>query len=249
MSWVITGSEKVPVRPFISNTVAWWDAAEASTFTFSSGTVVQNWASIVGSYTLTQATSANRPERAGTVNGLPTVVFDGTNDSLSVVNFDMTPGGQKLSIWAVFSATTGSDQVLLEQTSTFFNNPGAFIFYRTSADRVQIAKSGTAGSANAIDSTDTLTTTPKCVIGFHDGALSTNESNIRLNAVDGGTRPANNNTNSNNINAILHVGARAGTSLFLNGQICEFGISTSILTATEIALLESYLSRKWGLGF
>jgi hypothetical protein len=247
MSWVITGSEKIPPLGILS-LAAWWDASDDDSFTYSSGTVVQDWRSRIGNYTLTQATSANRPERSGTVNGLPTVVFDGTNDSLSVANFDMRPGGQKFSVWAVFSCVSGGGRIVAEHSSNYVGTNGAFAVVRQDTDLVGIGKFGSASYAT-FDSTDTVTTSPKAFLAFHDGALATNESSGRLNGSTAGTRVFNQNTNANNINATLFVGARNGSSLFVNGQICELGITTSILTATEITKLEAYLSSKWALGF
>lgn len=249
MSWTITPQLKT-LEGIISNTVAWWDASDASSFTFSSGNVVQDWRSRIGSYTLTQATSANRPSRSGTVNGLPSVVFDGTNDGLSVANFDLTPGGQKFSTWIVFSAASGGTMSLAEHTTNFNNTSGAFSCYREPSNVISLNKVQGSGSLySTFETTGTITTVPKAFLGFHDGTLSANETSGRLNASTAGTRALNQNTNANNINATLYVGARAGTSLFLNGQICELGFTTSIMNDGEISFLESYLSRKWGLGF
>lgn len=231
------------------STVAWWDASDASSFTFSSGTVVQDWRSMSGSYTLTQVTSANRPSRSGTVNGLSTVVFDGSNDGLSVDSFDLTSGGQKFSVWVVFSATANNTVILAEQTTNYNNTAGAFVFVRESDNKVNLVKKGTGVEYAQFATTGTVTTTPKAFVGTHDGTLSTNETSGRLNGDTGGTRPNNANTNSNNVSATLYVGSRANSSLFINGQICELGITATILTNTEITDLEAYLSQKWGLGF
>jgi hypothetical protein len=250
MSWLITGSEKIPPLGILS-LAAWWDASDDDSFTYSSGTVVQDWRSRIGNYTLTQATSANRPTRSGTVNGLPTVVFDGTNDSLSVANFDLS-GGQKFSLWAVFSCVSGGDQIIVEHSINHNFNIGAFLCYRASSNAVVLGKRGEGASVflySVFQTTSTVTTSPKSLIGIHDGSLSTNESTARVNAAWSGSYIANDNTNANNIISTLFVGARNGSSVFLNGQICELGITTAALTNDEIGLLESYLSRKWALGF
>jgi hypothetical protein len=54
----------------------WWDAADASTFTFSTGTTVSEWRSKVGPYKATQTDATFRPGRSGTLNGLPVVTFN-----------------------------------------------------------------------------------------------------------------------------------------------------------------------------
>ena len=56
--------------------VSWWDADDASTFTYSSGVVVSQWRDKIGTCHLNQATESARPTRNGTQNGHTTVVFD-----------------------------------------------------------------------------------------------------------------------------------------------------------------------------
>jgi hypothetical protein len=61
----------------IEGLIAWYDANDADTFTYSSGTTVSGWDSKIGSYHLTQPVDADRPERqSGIQNGLPAVFFD-----------------------------------------------------------------------------------------------------------------------------------------------------------------------------
>lgn len=68
----------------ISGLQAWYDADDASTFTFSSGNVVSQWNDKSGNARhLTQGTVANQPTRSGVLNGRTTVVFDGVNDGMA----------------------------------------------------------------------------------------------------------------------------------------------------------------------
>ena len=61
----------------------WLDADNASSFTYSSGSVVSQWTDrSSNAFTFTTATTSNQPGRTGTKNGKATVVFDGTNDYL-----------------------------------------------------------------------------------------------------------------------------------------------------------------------
>lgn len=233
----------------LSGLVAWWDASVASSFTFSSGDVVQDWSSLVGSYTLTQATAANRPTRSGTVNGKSSVVFDGTNDSLSVASFDLS-GGQKFSVWIAFSAVSASDIVVLEHSNNFNNNSGAFICFRDSSNNFFAGKNGGASIFASWTNTGVaVSTTPVATISTHDGTRSIGETMAYVNGAANGYRSASNdsNTNSNNRNDTLYVGSRAGSSFFLNGQICEIGITTTELTTAQIRSLNDYLMSKWGL--
>lgn len=229
----------------LPNVVAWWDAADAGSFTFSSGTVVSSWASRVGSYALGNATAGARPARSATVNGRAAVDFN-AGKALSVASFDLSAGGQKFSLWAVCSAASGGDRVIAEHTANFNGNPGAFLAFRDASAKAILSKKG-APLYSTVITTGTLLTTPKAFIGTHDGTQTLVESHGWLNGSPDAAAPSD--TNSNNLSATLHVGARAGSSLFLNGLICELGICSVVLGATDRAKLETYLSAKWGLGF
>lgn len=251
MSLLLSGDLRLaksytPYPLLLSGVVAWWDADDASTFTFSSGTVVEEWRSRVGSYALIQANPANRPSRSGAVNGKSTVVFDGSNDSLSVANFDLTAGGQAFSLWAVVTAASGTDQAVVEHTTNFNNNAGAFLFARNAAGNSPgLGKRGSTAYAT-FENTTSVTTPAAIIVGTHDGTLATNETTLWVNGNANGARFVNSNTNSSNLNSTLFVGARAGTSLFLNGQIAELGITTNAMTDSDRLLLQQYLAAKWG---
>jgi hypothetical protein len=230
--------------PLSLSPALWLDAADTSTITESSGSVSQ-WASKAGGYNAVQSTGANQPTTgSATINGRNVIVFDGSTDSLSVANFDLTPGGQKFSVAIVATAASGGDRIFIEQTTNFNNNLGAFVLARTSTNVVELGKRGASFATFA--TSGTLTTAAKAFVGTHDGTLSTNETSGWLNGDGSGTR-ANGNTNSNNLNATLFIGARAGTSLYLNGQIAEIVVTTYVLTTQQRTDLESYFTTKWGL--
>lgn len=240
----ITGDSWTPYA--LRNLIAWWDASISSTFTFSSGTSVSQWNSLVGGHSFVQATAAKQPSRSGTLNGLSTVVFDGSNDSMATsATVDMT-GSQTFSLWAVFTSASGGDQSVLEQTTNFNNVAGAFVLSRTSANRVGFAKRG-FNLYTAVDSGDTLTTTPKAVIARHDGTLTSVECQLFVNADIRQLLVVNDNTNSNNLNDTLFLAARNNASAFLNGTIAELGVSTSVFTLQEAILLNDYLRAKWAI--
>lgn len=236
----------------LTSVIAWWDASDDSTFTFSSGTSVSQWNSKIGSYAIAQATSTKQPSRSGLVNGLSSVVFDGSSDGMSTTTtFDMT-GGQLFSIWFVGStATTGVDQIVFEQTTNYNNTAGAFIIALTTGQSPYVGKRGTGpGQAySTFVSSGSFTTTPKIFVATHDGTLAVNESSGWLNLDTAGTRTNNDNTASNNLNATLYVGARNTVSFYFNGSICEFGICTTALTQSQVQALSQYLRNKWAIQF
>jgi hypothetical protein len=231
----------------LTDIVGWWDASDASTFTYGSGTAVSQWNSKVGSYAFVQATALKQPSRSATINGLSAVLFDGSNDSMATsATVDMNTARQTWSLFWVATVAASTFQMVLEQSADFNTNGGAFNSSRGTGNSPEVARQN-AGAYSAIVSSQALTTTPKSVIGTCNAALSTNEVNIWVNGVGGGTRPINQNTFGNNRNLTMFLGARNNASFFLNGTVCEFGFTTAVMTADEITNLTSYLAGKWGL--
>jgi hypothetical protein len=225
--------------------VGWWDADDATTFTFSSGTSVSQWNDKSGNnYHLAQGTAGEQPTRSGTVNGRSSVVFDGTDDFLSVASFDMT-GSAKVSAVMVFSCAASVAQIILETSANVNQNNGSFTVFRTAQNRAQMARrAGNVLSAYA--TTATLSTTPSVFVGTADGTLTTNETLAWVNNNGAGTYDANNNTTGDNQTYTLFVGARNGTSFRMNGQIAEIIITKDVLSTNDRELLQSYLKDKWG---
>lgn len=232
----------------IPNVIAWWDASDDSTFTFSSGTSVSQWNSKIGSYALTQATGTKQPSRSGIVNGLSSVVFDGNSDAMSVASFDLSPG-QEFSIWVVGFGSSGGDQIILEQTVNYNNTPGAFVVAKDNANTITGSKKGGLSDYATFTTTGTFITVAKIAVFTHNGALTTNETSGWLNLSTSGTRAGNANTANSNINNTLFVGARNTSSLYLNGQLCEFGFANLAMTQNQIQVLSQYLRSKWAIQF
>ena len=230
----------------LPDVMAWWDGAHDGSFTFSSGTVVSEWRSRVGSYALGQATSGSRPSRSLTVNGRPAVSFD-TSKWMSVASFDCTVAGRTLSLWAVFSAPSGSDRILAELSSNYNNFGGTWIAFRTSANNCNMGAN--LNTYVSWQSSGSLTTTPKAIVGTMNGTLAIDEVSGWLNGDGSGTRPKNSNSTISFVSNTLYVGSRAGSSVFLNGTICELGVVARVITTSERLQLQRYLSQKWGLGF
>jgi len=69
----------------LPNLVGWWDAADAATFTYSSGQEISGWADKSGAGRhFTQAVIAQQPSRTGVQNGQPCIAFNsGVQDTLA----------------------------------------------------------------------------------------------------------------------------------------------------------------------
>ncbi len=112
----------------VSGYAVWLDAADASTFTYSSGTVVSRWTDkSANGYQFEPSTSSMAPSRSGTQNSKSTVVFDGTNDGLTAVgstsNWKFLHDGTACTVFIVYkytrTLTTTNDQYALLDTTKY----------------------------------------------------------------------------------------------------------------------------------
>jgi hypothetical protein len=195
-----------------------------------------------------QATGAKQPGLTSNVNGWQCPAFNGSSSSMATSTNLLMSGGQQFSCWYVFfSNSTATERIIFEQTANYNNTAGAFLSTRLATGVTTLAKRGASTLYSTFESTGTVDTSVKNFTGRHDGTLSTNETTGWLNNDNAGTRNFNQDTNSNNIDAILYLGSRNNASLFFNGTICELGFSTTIFSNQEISQLYLYLKNKWGI--
>ena len=205
----------------LAGLAAWYDASDASTFTYSSGVVVSQWNDKSGNARhLTQGTVANQPSRSGTQNGLSTVVYDGTNDVMSVAWTSLTQNG---FVAVSFTGASGVTQVVVG-----YGNDRYPIFNNSSNGSSGYILTGGVGSSNT-------TTTFRTAASV----MSTSSPRVWLN----GTLTTGTSTSSGS-GGTLTVGA--GGSFFLNGSIGEVVIYTTVPAGPDITQVLNYLKNKWG---
>lgn len=235
----------------LTDVACWFDASNEASFTYSSGTSVSQWNSMVGSVALVQATASKQPNRNGTVNGKSAVVFDGSNDSMgtaATLNLAGTyNAGQAVSVWWVGSVASGGDRCLVEHTSNFNSFVGAFSMFRGSSNKPDFNR---FSPYNTFASSVDLTTTPRVLVVSYDGLLpGADEIRMWNNLNTAGTKAFSGNIQASMLNATLFVGARNNASFFLNGTVCEFGLTRTALTQNEAEVLHYYLQSKWGVSW
>lgn len=252
--FVFSGFDPLSLSPAL-----WLDASDAATITSSGGKVSEWRDKSTNGYKAVQATSSAQPTtNSVTQNGLNVLSFDG-GDSMTITTVDLTPGGQKWSAWAVFNtARVGTaSHILIEQTTNHNNNPGAFVvFFRNGTSGAAGPQSYVASRKGQqppptdlytiIDSPPNQTDAQHVWIVTNDGTLSTNEINGWVDGTASTIRVFNNDTNVNNLNSVLYIGSRAGSSLFINGGVCEIGLVAGVITTQQRTDLQTYLKAKWG---
>ena len=214
----------------------WLDAADDTTFSYSSGTSVSQWRDKSGSnFHASQATVGSQPSRSTFQNSRKTVNFDGTNDTVTIANFSCN---SEMSIFVV--SNCGTSMFIEQSIDTNFYDGFAisglgtamFIIRRSSITSYTFNTNWLSGGysvASAVNSTglDLLT--------YKDGTQQTIISDAR-----------NSITNSYATNT-LYIGSRAASSLWSSGPIAEIIIYNRKVTNAERNSIHTYLGQKWGI--
>jgi hypothetical protein len=218
----------------------WYDADDADTFSFSSGTTVSEWRDKSGNARHLTAGSA---ERTGSINSKTTVVFNGNGHYLSA-NIGLSGAITKpFTILAVARCSL---------TTPFQRDLAGFIsggngtkvgdgrIYRQAGNAIAIFQGG-------VITNGTWGTSLRSTVAYFNGA------NSGL-SVDGGAFTTG-NAGSGNAAGIFRVGHYGtGNSLtpsspfeYWVGDVCEIAVMEAQITNDELTSWTSYVTEKWGL--
>jgi hypothetical protein len=210
----------------------WLDAEDTNSITLNGSTVSQ-WSDKSGNdHHATQDTATNQPTYSATgMSGKPAVVFDGTDDFMSVSGFDnavslalIGSGGSPLA-----PLISGASPALF---SPLWNANAATIAYRGRTD-TNIRQVNLGFSANDFS------------MGFF--SLDAANSEVKLSS-NGGAQTTFSHTINSADTTINTLGRDfQGASQFANGRIAEIVVASSLLSNADRQKLEGYLAHKWGL--
>lgn len=209
----------------------WLDAADDTTFSYSSGTVVSQWRDKSGLNNHTsQATVLNQPSRSTAQNSRKIVTFDGTNDSLSTSNsLDLSVTH---TIFAIASQTTGTEDAGLVSINNSLNNG---LTLHNGSTYYGYYGNGSKHATSAI-----TTSTSYIFTKVFKGTSSTTRQ-VYLNGTSATTTGVIANSDAS---GVIRLGQQ---STYLNGTIAEVIIFNRELTATELKQVHTYLGQKWGI--
>lgn len=216
-----------PFTPLsVAGLQAWYDAADTSTITSSSGAVSQ-WNDKSGNgRNLTQGSGTLQPiTGTRSRNGLNVVDFDGTNDSMDSSSFAIAQPGM---LFAVALSDVGSDatsqRIVDAVTAPFSMGKGATNFWLYSAGTTRgVGTPDTAAHAHSV---------------LFNGAGSSRW-------VDG-TLSDTNNAGANGLAGGIRLGRVAAASAnFWNGWIAEVIAYSGALSTVDRQRVDSYLRVKW----
>ena len=235
---IYLGSTQVYGRqwtPADISTLGWYDAADSSTITLNGSTVSQ-WDDKSGNVRhLTQPTAVKQPlyEAIG-YNGLPTLTFDGVDDTYINNNVALAIGGNDFIMFLVCRTTSITNSFQL----CTVGQDGRLYVQRVSSQMeirwgsnpsVQQSFNVGTGENHLLSWSRTNTNT---VQAYTDGTLQA-------------TGSATFNRAFNNFS--LHSYSFNGSSSsYGNGSTCELVIAPPLSTADR-ERVEGYLAHKWGL--
>jgi hypothetical protein len=216
----------------------WLDSTDLSSITKDGSNFVSQWNDKSGGAFHVTATLTVRP--LYTAAGID---FDGINDAMVGAAVSNHILAAQHTIFCVFIAdaidTTGAG-------ATVYNNDGlvtdgaAFLgmHLRTSSGQPQVVAYNWDGNADSEVGNVTLSAKTLAVQAHGDGRLA-----IRVN---GARQAATASGDTTNITNLLQLGRSNGGHYF-DGRIYEVIIFKRLLSDGEIALVEQYLARKYGL--
>ena len=190
-----------------------------------------------------QTTAINRPVLQIDGNGKYYLAFNGTNSSMVTPSIDFS-GTDKITVVAGVKKVGASlYQVLLELSTTGANNGSTSIFtqdntltYEYISRGTLISSASTASAAFAAPHTAVLSGIGN--ISGDASVLRVNGSQVSVNNIEQGA--------GNYLNAPLYIGARAGTSLFFNGQLYGLVVRGALSTTPQITGAENFMNVKTG---
>lgn len=234
----------------------WLDASDTATITQSGGAVSQWTDKSANAYTFTQATAAYKPTTAANTQNGKNVLTLGTNDCLTSTAAS--------SVWKFLHNSTSTCFFALKyNVSTYGGHPlctadatakvGIDCFQENTGKFQSVILRGASGTyvvAN-VTGASTLGTafTYVTLISDPTNATAANRSDIRLK--QGAAVKNNVQTgavdNSNPASTLNLFDGTPGANEGIDGQVGEFLIYDSILSASDILINQQYLANKWGV--
>jgi hypothetical protein len=223
--------------PVKNGLALWLDAADDTTFSYSSGTSVSQWRDKSGlNNHVGQSTVGSQPNRNVVKNSRKSIYFDG-GDSLfnagDVFPSNTTDYTKIAVVYQTSTSTTGN--IISSKTNTSGTN-NAHAFYFGNSTFIQLWHNSTfvtSPNALAINTLGVISGTYINSSGL--GSLYVN-----------GTASGTGTTASRNIVRDIQIGAIIDSSFF-TGEICEVLVFSRVLSLTELKQVHTYLGQKWGI--
>jgi hypothetical protein len=221
--------------PVKGGLLLWLDAADDSTFSYSSGTVVSQWRDKSGlNNHVAQSTVASQPNRNVFKNSRKSLSFDGGDSLYNAGNVFPSSTTDYTKIAVIYQTSTGTTgNVISSRTVTLGH---AFFFNSSTNIKLYHNPGGTFLNSTIALNINTL--------GIITGTFvySSGTGNLYVN----GTSAGSGTTTDKSIVRDIEIGAFSGGNNF-TGEICEVLVFSKVLSATELKQVHTYLGQKWGI--
>jgi hypothetical protein len=212
---------------------------------------------------VTQTSTARPLYQTNTLNGLPVVEFDGTNDTLNAStasDWTFLHDSTGSTLCMVFKAATSADpddiRIILGNTNNSQGIPGYRLNYddRSGVSRNEQIRhtigTATTEAASNFDNDKLPFNSARLLSVLSDPSNGTAADRSKMH-VDGGTVIASNTLTVTPSSATatnpLQLGCDTRGSLYFLGYFAEVVICDAVLSSTDREKLEGYLAHKWGL--
>ena len=254
-----TGVPPAPTSP-VAGYKAWWDASDTGTITLSGSNVTQWNDKSANGLNLVQATSAKQPlSGTRTQNSKNVIDYDGSNDvltsnaSAATWKFLTDSSGTTFFMAIVCDVNSTAWGMTDVSNSSVANNPTYAL--TGNPDRTGYFGKGSDNPSgyNWFVSSTTQTFTDNTaqtwtVVSDPTNGTAANRLKIYKNTtLDTSANVQTAASATGNPAVPLSLGGYNLYSSSFNGAICEVLIYNSILSGTDVALNQSYLSAKWAI--
>jgi len=241
---IIAYANYAPPTLMGTNVLGWWEAdrqAYTSTGTTSNSATANNdpvyhWDSLYGSASwVRQSADANRPFiKTSAVNGYPSLLFDGTNDRMTLAS-PLSPGAAFTICMVV--KPTALDEILVSAAAAITNRQ--IRFNETAAGRISFYD-GTNLTQSANSS---VTAGTWAIVRFrHTGTVC----KMYVNGTETSYAVAAANE-SNMIISMLGAFGNGGASNFFSGELAALAIMDANCTDNQVQLMEAYWAAKYAI--
>lgn len=197
---------------------------------------------------LTQSTAAARPIYT-VVGDLSYLLFDGVDDFLVATAATMS-AGQQLTAWTAMTRNVNETTAVAELSVTTASNPGTFILRYLGTGSIGWGLRGDSGMALTQTGARTVpeTIVTSCLMDIAGADPATELPDARINNAGGLFTPSGVAAGVGNFGTYdFYIGARAGTSLFFDGNVYGMVIVGKTATELEITQTNEYLATKSGV--
>lgn len=262
-------TQSAPVSS-IKNLMLWIETTSEASFDDSEedeGLALTNWYDINPQVSVKSSfagvTTARPLYKNNIINGLPAVLFDGTNDFMTSANFPniITGASTVFAVVKLSSAALAAKPIISKRPAAGYATSAPNIQFGTTAsgstgwtycDTAGVATSGVTCNYSA---DATVATTGNYVVSVVYTANSTSVASSTAAGIsffqNGATEGQATTTSTPNLSVttslFLGKDGTSDTNVFFNGYIGELIIFDRALKKEERQSIEAYLGKKWGI--